>query len=67
MKRSLEDKEFEVVKLKADLDKETKRMFRYLIDNDNEQGISGTIYTPKKDGNKRKPQKRLQIKIKLEV
>ena len=61
-----EDKEFVIVKVKAIMDKETKRMNRYLIDNDNEYGISGTIYMPKKEG-KKKPQKRLQIKIKVEV
>ena len=61
-----EEKEFVIVKVKAVMDKETKRMNRYLIDNDNEHGISGTIYMPKKEG-KKKPQKRLQIKLKVEV
>ena len=49
-----------VVLLKAKLDKETKRMHRYLIQK-NDEGISGTIYI-KKDEDGKKPQKTIKIK-----
>lgn len=50
-----------IVTLELELDKETKTKYRYVIDSEESDGISGTLYLPKEDG---KPT-RLQAKVKI--